>query len=131
MFHNVYGLLQFVTYVSSDPLLTPPQERRDPGFSLPPPQQRKPPLGTYYRTLRYGFWNRRGDHLTMDKYVVYAPPDRANPRDLENYPLPTEGYKDHYGTFIKYDAARRELPESLPREGQPPKFPYERVSSVL
>jgi hypothetical protein len=113
---------------SSNPLPTPPQERRDPGFSLPPPQQRKPPPGTYYRTLRYGFWNRRGDHLTNDKYVVYAPPDRANPPELETYPLPTEGYLDHYGTFIKYDATRRELPESLPREGRPPTFPYEKVS---
>ncbi|KAI9444259.1 hypothetical protein H4582DRAFT_1076889 [Lactarius indigo] len=52
---------------SSNPLPTPPQERRDPGFSLPPPQQRKPPPGTYYRTLRYGYWNRRGDHLTNDQ----------------------------------------------------------------
>ena len=113
---------------SSNPLPTPPQERRDPGFSLPPPQQRKPPPGTYYRTLRYGFWNRRGDHLTNDKYVVYAPPDRANPPELDKYPSATEGYLDHYGTFIKYDATRRELPESLPREGRPPIFPYEKVS---
>ena len=115
---------------SSNPLPTPPQERRDPGFSLPPPQQRKPPPGTYYRTLRYGFWNRRGDHLTNDMYVVYAPPDRANPHELEKYPPPTEGYMDHYGTFIKYDATRRELPESLPREGRPPRFPYEKVRSL-
>jgi hypothetical protein len=113
---------------SSNPLPTPPQERREPGFSLPPHQQRKPPPGTYYRTLRYGFWNRRGDHLTNDMYVVYAPPAHANPRDLDKYPLPTEGYLDHFGTFVKYDAARRELPESLPREGRPPKFPYEKVS---
>jgi len=81
--------------------------------------------------LRYGFWNRRGDHFTVDKHVVYAPLDRANPRDLENYPLPAEGYKDHHGTFNKYDAAHKELPESLPLEGQPPKLPYEKVSSVL
>jgi len=116
---------------SSNPLPTPPQERRDPGFSLPPPQQRKPPPGTYYRTVRYGYWNRRGDHLTNDKYVVYAPPSHANPRELGDYPLPTEGYRDHYGHLIKYDAARRELPESLPREGRPPKFPYDKVSLLL
>ncbi|KAF8271843.1 hypothetical protein EI94DRAFT_1719621 [Lactarius quietus] len=116
---------------SSNPLPTPPQERRDPGFSLPPPQQRKPPPGTYYRTLRYGFWNRRGDHLTNDKYVVYAPPDRANPPELETYPQPTEGYLDHYGSFIKYDATRRELPESLPREGRPPIFPYDKFVTYV
>ncbi|KAI9458876.1 hypothetical protein BJY52DRAFT_401196 [Lactarius psammicola] len=116
---------------SSNPLPTPPQERRDPGFSLPPPQQRRPPPGTYCRTIRYGYWNRRGDHLTNDKYVVYAPPDRANPRELGDYPLPTEGYRDHYGNFIKYDAARRELPESLPREGRPPTFPYDKFVTYV
>ncbi|KAI0305125.1 hypothetical protein B0F90DRAFT_1701508 [Multifurca ochricompacta] len=116
---------------SSNPLPTPPQERRDPGFSLPPPQQPKPPRGTYRRTLRYGFWNRRGDYLTMDKYVVYAPPDRANPTELEGYPSPTEGYLDHYGNFIKYDATRKELPESLPRQGQPPLLPYDKFVTYV
>jgi hypothetical protein len=116
---------------SSNPLPTPPQERRDPGFSLPPPQVPKPPRGTYRRAVRYGFWNRRGDYLTMDKYVVYAPHNRANPPELENYPLPTEGYKDHYGQFIKYDPLLRELPESLPRQGQPPLLPYDKVSRPL
>jgi hypothetical protein len=77
--------------------------------------------------VRYGFWNRRGDYLTMDKYVVYAPHNRANPPELEGYPSPTEGYKDHYGQFIKYDPSRRELPESLPRQGQPPLLPYDKV----
>ena len=114
---------------SSNPLPTPPQERRDPGFSLPPPQQVKPPRGTYRHTVRYGFWNRRGDYLTMDKYVVYAPHNRANPPELEGYPAPTEGYKDHYGNFVKYDPSRRELPESLPRQGLPPVLPYEKVST--
>ena len=115
------------TAYSSNPFPTPPQERRDPYCSLPPPQQRKPPPGTYSLTRRFGFWNRRGDHLTHDKYVVYAPPDRVNPRDLENYPPPTEGYMDHYGTFIRYDARRMELPESLPHQGCPPKFRYEKA----
>ena len=114
---------------SSNPLPTPPQERRDPGFSLPPPQQKKPPRGTYRRSLRYGYWNRRGDYLTMDKYVVYAPHNRANPPELEGYPAPTEGYKDHYGNFIKYDPSRSELPESLPRQGLPPVFPYDKVGT--
>ena len=114
---------------SSNPLPTPPQERRDPGFSLPPPQQKEPPRGTYRRKLRYGFWNRRGDYLTMDKYVVYAPHNRANPPELENYPAPTEGYKDHYGNFVKYDPSLCELPESLPRQGLPPVLPYDKVGT--
>ena len=114
---------------SSNPLPTPPQERRDPGFSLPPPQQAKPPRGTYRHTVRYGFWNRRGDYLTMDKYVVYAPHNRANPQELKGYPAPTEGYKDHYGNFVKYDPLRSELPESLPRQGLPPVLPYDKVGT--
>jgi len=114
---------------SSNPLPTPPQERRGPGFSLPPAQLPEPPQGTYSRQLRYGFWNRRGDYLTMDKYVVYAPPGHTNPPDLKGYPSPTDGYMDHYGNFLKYDPTLRELPESLPRQGQPPQLPYDKVSS--
>jgi hypothetical protein len=83
----------------------------------------------YRHTVRFGYWNRRGDYLTMDKYVVYAPHDRANPPELEGYPSPTEGYKDHHGNFVQYDPSRRELPESLPRQGQPPQLPYEKVSA--
>ena len=113
---------------SSNPLPTPPQERRDPGFSLPPLQQPKPPRGTYSHQLRYGYWNRRGDYLTMDKYVVYAPPGHTNPPDLKGYPSPTDGYMDHHRNFLKYDPTRKELPESLPRQGQPPLLPYEKVS---
>ncbi len=67
----------------------------------------------------------------MDKYVVYAPHDRANPSELEGYPAPTEGYKDHYGNFVKYDPSRSELPESLPRQGRPPVHPYDKVSAPL
>jgi hypothetical protein len=112
---------------SSNPLPTPPQERRDPGFSLPPPQQPKPPRGSYRRVVRYGFWNRRGDYLTLDKYVVYAPQNRTNPPELAHYPTPTEGYMDHLGTFMHYDPTWRELPESLPRQGHPPQLPYDKV----
>jgi len=115
----------------ANPLPTPPQERRAPGFSLPPPQQPKPPRGSYRTVRRYGFWNRRGDYLTLDKYVVYAPQGRTNPPDLERYPSPTEGYLDHLGTFIKYDPARRELPESLPRQGQPPLLPYDKFVTYV
>ena len=114
---------------SSSSSSPPPQERRDPGFSLPPPQQPKPPRGSYRRTVRYGFWNRRGDYLTMDKYVVYAPHDRANPQELKGYPAPSEGFKDHFGNFVKYDPSLRELPESLPRQGLPPVLPYEKVGT--
>jgi hypothetical protein len=64
----------------------------------------------------------------MDKYVVYAPHGRTNPPELEGYPAPTDGYLDHHGNFVKYDPARRELPESLPRQGQPPLLPYDKVS---
>ena len=67
----------------------------------------------------------------MDKYVVRAPHGRMNPPDLENYPVPTEGYKGHYGDFIKYDPAQKELPESLPRQGQPPLLPYDKVIKYL
>ena len=44
--------------------------------------------------------------------------ERANPRELENYPAPTDGYVDHHGNFVKYDPTRKELPESLPRYKQ-------------
>jgi hypothetical protein len=67
----------------------------------------------------------------MDKYIVYAPQGRANPPELENYPPPTEGYMDHYGNFIRYDPTRQELPESLPRLGQPPLLPYDKVIKHL
>ncbi|KAI9511676.1 hypothetical protein F5148DRAFT_1146696 [Russula earlei] len=116
---------------SSNPLPTPPQERRDPGFSLPPPQQPKPSSGSYRRVVRFGFWNRRGDYLTMDKYVVYAPHGRTNPPELDGYPPPTEGYMDHHGNFVKYDPTRKELPESLPRQGQPPLLPYDKFVTYL
>lgn len=65
----------------------------------------------------------------MDKYVVYAPRGRTNPPELEGYPPPTDGYMDHYGHFVKYDPTLKELPESLPRQGQPPLLPYDKVSS--
>jgi hypothetical protein len=75
-------------------------------------------------------WNRRGDHLTMDGFVVYAPSDRAYPEELRDYPAETVGYRDHMGTEIGYLASRPELPESLPRFGQPPRQPYEKVPCV-
>ncbi|KAI0264734.1 hypothetical protein BC834DRAFT_970664 [Gloeopeniophorella convolvens] len=114
---------------SSNPLPTPPQERRFAAL-LPPPPQLPPPRGAPGRRVRYGFWNRRGDYL-VDHYVVYAPPARANPPELEGYPLPLEGYRDHHGRFVRYDAGRVELPESLPRQGQPPMLPYDKFVTYL
>ncbi|KAF8886578.1 hypothetical protein BD779DRAFT_619373 [Infundibulicybe gibba] len=73
----------------SNPLPPPPAEIR---YPLPPPQRRSPPSG--YRTrVRKGFWNRRGDHLTMEGYIVYAPRDQANPPELVDYPAVNEGYR--------------------------------------
>ncbi len=94
---------------SSNSLSTVPPERRDPGF-LPPLRPHKPLLpGMYNRMVRYGYWNRRGDYLTTGKYIVYAPPDRMYPLELENYPHSMEGYKDHHGNFIKYDPTHKKL----------------------
>jgi len=81
--------------------------------------------------VRYGYWNRRGDYLTTGKYIVYAPPDRMYPLELENYPHSMEGYKDHHGNFIKYDPTHKKLPTKLPRDKQTLMMPYDHVSSVL
>ncbi|KAI0039865.1 hypothetical protein FA95DRAFT_1684087 [Auriscalpium vulgare] len=99
--------------------------------SLPPPQQATPPAGTFRARVRYGYWNKRGDFLTPDMYVVYAPQERANPAELAGYPSPTEGYRDHTGAFLRYEANRLELAESLPRHGRPPVLPYERFITYV
>ncbi|KAI0937531.1 hypothetical protein AcV7_003535 [Taiwanofungus camphoratus] len=81
-----------------------------------------------YRRVRKGFWNRRGDHLTVERngqYIVYAPRTLANPSELVHYPIPTEGFMDHLGNKIKYDPNVPELPQSLPLHGEPPSRPYE------
>ncbi|KAJ7442481.1 hypothetical protein B0H11DRAFT_2093837 [Mycena galericulata] len=107
----------------ANPLPDPPQEpARNPSFTLP--VQRTPP-SSYRAAVRKGMWNRRGDHLTVDGYVVYAPVDRAYPEELRDYPPETVGYRDHLGGEIPY-LDRPELPESLPRFGQPPRQPYEK-----
>ena len=114
--------------LASNPLPAPPRAHHT---SLPPAQMRTPPQGTYTRRLRWGFWNRRGDYLTTDMHIVYAPREYANPPDLANYPPPMEGYRDHTNTFVRYDPSRPELQESLPSKGQPPQLPYERVRRAL
>jgi hypothetical protein len=113
---------------SSNPLPPPPMERPNPAASAPPPQSPEP--AHYTRRVRKGFWNRRGDHLTSNMYVVYAPEDRAYPTELQYYPSETEGYKDQYGVFVSYLAERPELPASLPYHGRPPAQPYDSVSVV-
>ncbi|KAJ7791949.1 hypothetical protein B0H14DRAFT_3094391 [Mycena olivaceomarginata] len=113
-----------VTPPRANPLPEPPQEHgRHPGFTLP--VQRTPPA-SYRGRVRKGLWNRRGDHLTADGFVVYAPADCAYPEELREYPAETVGYRDHLGTTIGYLPSRPELPESLPRFGQPPRQPYEK-----
>ncbi|KAJ7770619.1 hypothetical protein B0H16DRAFT_1715276 [Mycena metata] len=107
----------------TNPLPTPPQELgRHPGITLP--VQRTPPP-SYRVAVRKGLWNRRGDHLTVDGFVVYAPVDRAYPDELRDYPAEAVGYRDHHGAEVGY-LDRPELPESLPRFGQPPRQPYEK-----
>ncbi|KAJ7057767.1 hypothetical protein C8F01DRAFT_1256388 [Mycena amicta] len=97
-----------------NPLPAPPQEplSRDPDLRLP--VQRPAPERWRARTI-----------LTMDGYIVYAPPNCAYPEELSDYPAETVGYRDHLGTELMY-MDRPELPESLPRHGQPPRQPYEK-----
>jgi len=42
------------------------------------------------------------------------------------YPFENEGYQDHNGVFIAY-VRRPELPQSLPKDGNPPERSYESV----
>ncbi|KAF7318221.1 hypothetical protein HMN09_00330500 [Mycena chlorophos] len=109
---------------SHNPLPPPPQETplRDPSLRIP---IQKPPPERWRKRIRRGMWNRRGDHLTMDGFIVYAPPSIAYPDELADYPAETVGYRDHLGVEIMY-MERPELPESLPRYGQPPLQPYEK-----
>ena len=84
-------------------------------------------LTSRIRSVRAGFWNRRGDHLTHDGYVVYAPTSMAYPADLADYPDGEEGYKDQHGQIAAWDVERGELEGSLPRRGEPPSTPYHNV----
>lgn len=111
---------------SSNPLPPPPMERPNPAASAPPHQSPEP--AHYSQRIRKGFWNKRGDHLTPNLYVVYAPHGKAYPLELREYPDETQGYKDQYGTFVPYLPERPELPTSLPYHGRPPTQPYESVS---
>ena len=81
-------------------------------------------------SIRRGYWNRRGDHLTRDGYVVFPPPKTQYPEELRAYPFETQGYQDHSGMFIAY-VRRPEHPQSLSKHGQPPERPYESVCFLL
>ncbi len=111
--------------MSHNPLPEPP---RDLQYSLPPPRQKTPPK-TYKKKVRMGFWNRRGDHLTLDGHVVYAPPHLSHPAELKSYPRTKDGYMNHEGAFMKQSPNWTELQDSLPRFGRPPVRPYESVSA--
>ncbi|KAF4616335.1 hypothetical protein D9613_008632 [Agrocybe pediades] len=104
----------------ANPLPAPPQLVQRPPIL---PVQRTPPP-KWRERVRYGFWNRRGDHLTPDGYIVYAPVERAYPQDLQNHPKEQDGYENHERLFTAY-VQRPELPQSLPKHGQPPECPYE------
>lgn len=77
--------------------------------------------------IRQGFWNQRGDFLTADEFIVYAPPDRRYPEELKAYPPPGIGFRDHNMEFILHSPIP-ELPESIPMAGSSPEQPYDSVS---
>ncbi|KAF9240474.1 hypothetical protein BU15DRAFT_87678 [Melanogaster broomeanus] len=106
-----------------NPLPPPPVERPNLEASRPPVQEAPP--STYSRKVRMGLWNRRGDHLTRNSFVVYAPQDREFPEELRDYPNEREGYKDQFGCFVPWLKERPELPASLPYHGRPPAQPYD------
>lgn len=118
---------RYGTY-ADNPLPVPPRSRNGLTYMpMPLPPRTGPPQ---YKRLRRGFWNRRGDHITPLGYIVYAPPDMAFPDELKGYPEDGKGYKDDFGMIAQYDPDRPELPESLPRHGQPPVHPYSEVCAV-
>ncbi|KLO16122.1 hypothetical protein SCHPADRAFT_926760 [Schizopora paradoxa] len=76
------------------------------------------------RNVRHGLWNRRGDHLTEDGYVVYCPPGRNFPRELSNYP--ENSFMDHTGRVIhERPESHPEHPASIPSGTTPPSKPYD------
>lgn len=63
-------------------------------------------------------------------FIVFAPHHLANPSELHGYPAVTQGFMNHHGEPIKYDPSIPELESSLPRHGEPPKTPYEKVGGL-
>ncbi|KAF9441813.1 hypothetical protein P691DRAFT_790616 [Macrolepiota fuliginosa MF-IS2] len=89
-------------YSPTPPPLPPPQISRFPAPALTPPLYVDSPIPVVdvsaRRYRRKGFWNRRGDHVTPEGYIIYAPHDMVYPPDLEEYPDRMEdGYMDEYG----------------------------------
>lgn len=104
-----------------NPLPPPPVDIQR---SVPSPQSQPP--AHYSRKVRKGFWNRRGDYLTSDMHIVYAPPGKTYPAELARYPDGKEGYYDaHLNQHVPWIEDRPELPASLPHRGRPPTQPYE------
>jgi len=110
-----------------------PHPRRDNPLPPPPvdiqrsvPRPQTQPPANYSRKIRKGFWNKRGDHLTSEGQIVFAPLDKTYPAELSDYPDGKHGY---YDAYLKQRApwleVRPELPASLPHRGQPPTQPYE------
>ncbi len=109
-----------------NPLPTPPREFNYNLSSLASaPVQPSPPSP---RRVRKGWWNSRGDHLTAEGKVVYAPSEVAHPRELSHYPKQSEGWRNEKGQIIKHEPHWTELEESLPRLGRKPLRPYSSVS---
>ncbi|KZV62749.1 kinase-like protein [Peniophora sp. CONT] len=63
--------------------------------------------------VRRGFWNRRGDHLTPEGYIVRVPNDRTfpflYPPELYNYPDGDNHFRNHLGKEAQ-NPLYRELP---------------------
>ena len=106
----------------SNPLPVPPAEYSNHSFSLNSKGSTRSS-----KRKRKGFWNKRGDYFTRSGYVVYAPHDQAYPPELQDYPDESQGFADENGQRLSL-GPRPELPESVPRHGQPPMRPYHSVS---
>lgn len=109
-----------------NPLPAPPVDSQR---STPSRQGRAPV--NYSKKIRKGFWNRRGDHLTSDMHIVYAPEGKTYPTELSQYPDGRNGYYDAVtDSYLPWLEERPELPSSLPHRGKPPRHPYESVSRL-
>ncbi|PFH50498.1 hypothetical protein AMATHDRAFT_85722 [Amanita thiersii Skay4041] len=105
----------------SNPLPVPPTEHSNLHFSSL--SQSGSGAYTTKKRVRKGYWNKRGDHVTMSGFIVYPPSDHLYPSELQDYPDEKVGYLDEKGHFLPF-SDRPELPESLPHRGQAPRRPY-------
>ncbi|KAJ3558066.1 hypothetical protein NP233_g11586 [Leucocoprinus birnbaumii] len=56
------------------------------------------------RKRRRGFWNRRGDHVTPEGYIVYVPGPSVYPQDLDDYPDGKDGgFKNEHGMKLQWE----------------------------